>query len=131
MTTGRGCDEPVSASVIVRSKNKESTIGFTLRALRRQSVPVEIVLVDSGSTDGTLQIAERTCDEIVRIRPEDFSYGGALNVGAERASGDVLFALSAHCVPKDDDWVAASLVEYRDPQVAGTNGEVRGPRGSR
>jgi rhamnosyltransferase len=109
------------ASVIIRAKNKASTIESTLRALRTQTCSVEIIVVDSGSTDGTLEIASRWADKIIQIPPEAFTYGGALNIGAEAASGSVHFALSAHCVPQRDDWVEQSLRLHEDLGVAGTN----------
>lgn len=112
----------LSASVIVRCKNKIDSIEATLVALRDQSVPVQIVVVDSGSTDGTQAVAKRYADVFVEIEPSNFSFGGALNDGASRASGDVHFALSAHCAPESSLWVEKSLKHYREPLVAATNG---------
>ncbi len=110
------------ASVIVRAKDKADTIERTLVQLRRQTVAVEIVMVDSGSTDGTLEIARRYCDQLIEIRPEQFSYGRALNIGAERAAAPIHFALSAHCAPDRQDWVERSLAHYERPDVAATSG---------
>lgn len=119
----------MTASVIVRARDRAHTIEATLQALRSQTVPVEIVVVDSGSTDGTVEIAERYADTVLHLRPEDFTYGGALNIGAAASSGDVHFALSAHCAPAYDDWVERSLQHYADPAVAGTNQAGRTPSG--
>ena len=110
------------ASAIVRCKDKADTIERTLRSLRAQTVPVEIVVVDSGSTDGTLEIARRHADRIVEIPADSFSFGGALNSGAEAADGDVHFALSAHCEAEREDWVERALAHYERPEVAATNG---------
>ena len=120
----------MDASVIVRAKNKEDTIERTLSSLRRQTVPVEIVLVDSGSADRTVVLARRHCDRIVHLDPSEFSYGGALNVGAGAASGEIHFALSAHCAPVRRDWVELSLAHYANPLVAATNGAGGDPRGN-
>lgn len=121
----------LSASVIVRAKNKAETIGRTLESLRRQTVPCEIVVVDSGSTDGTVAIARRYADKVVEIPAEQFTFGGALNLGAGIASGEVHFALSAHCVPERDTWLEDSLACYRlDERVAGTNQAVCTPSGA-
>lgn len=116
------------ASVIVRARDKASTIESTLRALRSQTCSVEIIVVDSGSTDGTLEIARQWADKVIAIPPESFSYGGALNIGAQAASGSVHFALSAHCVPSRDDWVEQSLRLHEDLGVAGTNQADLTPR---
>jgi rhamnosyltransferase len=118
-------------SVIVRSKDKVDSIEKTLTGLRSQTIDVEIVVVDSGSTDGTLEIARRYCDELIEIPASSFTYGGSLNLGAEKSSGDVVFALSAHCVPSSEQWVEWALEAYTDSSVAGTTGEVWAPNRGR
>jgi rhamnosyltransferase len=117
------------ASVIVRAKNEASSIEATFEALRRQTVASEIVVVDSGSTDGTLDIARRWCDRLVEIPAEEFTFGHALNVGAAAATHRIHFALSAHCAPHRDDWIERALAHYEDAQVAATNGHIYTPDG--
>jgi rhamnosyltransferase len=117
--------------VIVRTKDKVDTIVATLRALRDQTVPAEIVVVDSGSTDGTLELARPLADRIVELPPERFTYGRALNVGAEAARAPVHFALSAHCLPSDERWVERALRLHERSDVAATNGTRSLPDGTR
>lgn len=109
------------ASVIVRSKDAASTIESTLQSLRSQTVPVEIVVVDSGSTDGTLDVARQYADRLVQIEPADFSFGGALNLGADSAAAEFHFALSSHSVPETEEWIERSLAHYENPEVAATS----------
>ncbi len=119
-----------AASVIVRARDSEGTIERALRALRAQTVPVEIIVVDSGSTDATLEIARRYSDCVIEIAPEQFTFGRALNVGARAASEPINFALSAHCAPGRTDWVERSLAHYEHREVAGTAGyRAPGPAG--
>jgi rhamnosyltransferase len=117
----------LTASVVVRAKNKQATIERTLRAVRAQTVPAQVIVVDSGSTDRTLEIARLYDAEIVETPPAEFSYGRALNIGAEHAHGDIVFALSAHSAPHGDQWIEWSLEAYRDPAVAATLGHTEGP----
>lgn len=117
------------ASVIVRCKDEAPVIERALRSLREQTVETEIVLVDSGSTDGSVDLARPHCDQVIRLSPEEFSFGGALNVGAAQASAAVLFALSAHCVAADPLWVETALEHYADERVAATCGLVMEPNG--
>ena len=117
------------ASVIVRAKDEAAAIERTLAAVRAQTAEVELIVVDSGSTDGTIEIARRYCDELIEIAPEEFMFGHALNVGAEAASAPIHFALSAHCVPPSADWVERSCGYYGDPAVAATHGDRVGPDG--
>lgn len=111
-----------AASVIVRTRDSARTVGRTLAALRAQTIPVEVVVVDSGSTDGTLEIVRPECDQLIEIRAEEFTYGRALNLGAEAAMAPFHFALSAHCAPERRDWIERSLCHYEDADVAGTGG---------
>jgi rhamnosyltransferase len=122
-------DGAPAASVIVRSKDEEQAIGRCLQRIRAQSVPVEIILVDSGSTDRTLEIAEPLVDRVIRIAPEDFTFGGALNTGAAAATADVHVAVSAHCFLERDDWIARAVAHFEDPRVAGCWGIRTTPDG--
>jgi rhamnosyltransferase len=107
--------------VIVRCKNEARTLGATLDALERQTVRPEIIVIDSGSTDGSRELAAGRCDLLLDIEPESFTYGRALNLGARTAAAQVHFACSAHCVPHED-WVERSLAHYGREDVAATNG---------
>lgn len=117
----------VSASVIVRLKDEERTIEATLRSLRNQTVAVELIVVDSGSRDGSLDIARRWADRVVEVPPTAFSYGHALNIGAAAASAPFHFALSAHCVAPTSAWIEMSVAHYARSDVAATSGELFTP----
>jgi rhamnosyltransferase len=125
--------KPVAAhaSAIVRVKDEAGTLERTLLSLRRQTIVPETIVVDSGSTDGSLEIATPLCDRLFEIPPEEFSYGRALNIGARAASAEAHFALSAHCFPERDDWIERSLAHYERENVAATNGSDKLPDGRR
>ena len=118
-----------NASVIVRVRDEERTLSRTLASLRGQTVRPEIIVVDSGSRDGSIAIARRNCDRLVEIPPDEFSYGRALNLGARAASAPIHFALSAHCFAEREDWIERSLRHYEREQVAATNGSQTFPDG--
>jgi rhamnosyltransferase len=95
-------------SVVVRTLNEARYLPELLQGVARQrqnGLRVETVLVDSGSTDGTLQIAQDYGCVITHIRREEFSFGRSLNRGCEVASGDILVFVSGHCVPTDEHWL--------------------------
>lgn len=99
---------PAKASVVVRTLNEARYLGELLQSIEDQEtdgIDCEVVLVDSGSTDDTLTIAERFGCRILHITREDFSFGRSLNMGCEAASGDILIITSGHCVPADRHWV--------------------------
>jgi glycosyltransferase involved in cell wall biosynthesis len=114
-------------SVVIRCYNEEQHIGRLLSGIRQQTVRnVEIILVDSGSTDATLAIASQYPVKIISIQPEYFSFGRALNLGCQEASGEFIVIASAHVYPVYKDWLEQLLAPFSEPQVALTYGKQRG-----
>ena len=96
------------ASVVIRTLNEARYLDELLKGIREQltdNLGTEVVLVDSGSTDGTLAIAEKHGCKIVHIKREEFSFGRSLNRGCEAAQGDILVITSGHCVPASELWL--------------------------
>ena len=123
---------PTTVSVVVRAKNEQEGIGRTLELVASQQVEaeVEVIVVDSGSTDRTVEIARRHGARILEIPASSFTYGGALNDGCAAAAGEILVALSAHAYPTDPTWLAAMLEAFEDPAVACASGLSHGPDGT-
>lgn len=95
-------------SIIIRTLNEERYLPELLSSLKGQDTQtdnLEIVLVDSGSTDNTVSIAEKHQCKIVPIAKRDFTFGRSLNLGAEASSGDILVMISGHCVPVGSHWL--------------------------
>ncbi len=114
-------------SIIVRVYNEERHIGRLLAGILQQSLrDVEIILVDSGSTDATVAIASRFPVRIMTIDPEEFTFGRSLNIGCRAARGEFLVMASAHVYPVYDDWLERLLAPFEDPRVALTYGKQRG-----
>ena len=68
----------MNCSIIIRAYNEEKYIGRLLEGLKQQTLKeVEIILVDSGSTDQTISIAESCGARIVRIPSAEFTFWGA------------------------------------------------------
>jgi len=115
----------MDVSVIIRTLNEGKYLGELLKAVESQDVGelrVEKVLVDSGSTDNTLEIAEQHACVICHISREDFSFGRSLNKGCELASGKILVIVSGHCIPANNRW----LGELIRPIQEGAAGYVYG-----
>lgn len=114
-------------SVIVRCFNEERHIGRLLAGIAEQSVDgVEILVVDSGSTDATVAIASRYATRILSIRPEEFSFGRSLNLGCSQARGRFLVFASAHVYPVYRDWLESLLAPFESDEVALVYGKQRG-----
>lgn len=99
-------ESPRRISAVIRAYNEAAHIGRLLAGLGQQTIrPDEIIIVDSGSTDDTVAIAEAAGCTIVPISKSEFSFGRALNRGCAAASGDVLLFASAHVYPVYDTYV--------------------------
>lgn len=106
-------------SIVIRCYNEEQHIGRLLSGIMQQTIPdVEIIVVDSGSTDATVAIASRYPIQLVSIRPQDFSFGYSLNAGCRAASGQFIVIASAHVYPVYKNWLERLLAPFDDPQVA-------------
>lgn len=118
----------MTCSIIIRAFNEEAHIGKLLNGIKQQetSTDLEVILVDSGSKDNTVRIAESYGAKIVRIRPEEFSFGRALNIGCQQASGDILLFASAHVYPVYTNWIDQMLKPFEDQKVALTYGRQIG-----
>lgn len=131
---GQEEDGPVyadrSTTVIIRTRQSVHTLTAALDAVRTQTVPAEIIVVDSGSTDGTLEVAHAEADRVLSLSPNTFSYGRALNLGIAAARTSVIFALSSHALPPGPEWLARSLDHHADPQVIATCGAVSSSDGA-
>jgi glycosyltransferase involved in cell wall biosynthesis len=113
----------LGASVLIRTRNEARLIGECLAAvLSQDGVDVEVIVLDSGSTDGTVDIARRFPVCLMTIPAEHFSYGYSLNVGFEAAEHAYLVALSGHAIPLSQRWLARLLSHFQDPRVAGVSG---------
>ena len=108
-------------SVVIRTLNEARHLPALLDGIRRQDCPgieVETVLVDSGSTDGTLDIARKHATKVMNIRKEEFSFGRSLNIGCAAATGDVLVFVSGHCIPTTPNWIATLIAPLDQQGIA-------------
>jgi glycosyltransferase involved in cell wall biosynthesis len=107
-------------SLIIRSYNEQKHIRRLLEGIKKQTAikQIEVILVDSGSDDDTVLIAKEYGVTIINIRPEEFSFGRALNKGCAAAKGDYLLFASAHVYPLYTDWVEKMMAPFSDGDVA-------------
>ncbi len=122
----------LEASIVIRCCNEEHNIDRLLSGILQQSIKdIEIILVDSGSTDATLSIVARYPVKILNIRPEEFSFGRSLNLGCQEVKGEFIVIASAHVYPVYQDWLEQLLAPFSDPQVALVYGKQRGNKATK
>jgi len=107
-------DEPIKAkvSIIIPVKNAGEEFEYTLRRLKQQEgvSETELVIVDSGSDDRTLDIAQSHAEKIFRIPAEDFHHARTRNFGAEQSTGDLLVFTVQDAVPVSNCWLHKLLM---------------------
>jgi rhamnosyltransferase len=112
-------------SVVIPVKDGGADLVRCLDAIARQQVDeeVEVVVVDSGSTDGSVEVARWHGARVHEIPPEEFNHGRTRNLGAELARGDVLAFTSQDAFAADEHWLALLVAPLRsDHEVAGVYG---------
>lgn len=109
-------------SIIIPAKNESQNIAQCLNAIYRQETETnfhfEIIVIDSGSTDHTIEIIKKYPSvRLVQIKPNEFGHGKTRNLGAEMGKGDYIVFLNADAVPMNAHWLS-SLIE---PLIANQN----------
>ncbi|MBL8080082.1 MAG: glycosyltransferase family 2 protein [Anaerolineales bacterium] len=118
----------MNCSIVIRAYNEERHIGRLLEGIKQQTVKdVDVILVDSGSTDSTVAIAESYGARIVKIPSVEFTFGRSLNYGIKAARREFIVMASAHVYPVYPDWLEALLNLFQDERVALAYGKQRGP----
>lgn len=110
----------MDASVIILTKNAGEGFATLLQRLFSQKFDgdYEIIVIDSGSTDGTPEIAQSFPVKFVRIKPEEFHHGRTRNLGAEQATGKALVYITQDALPLHDNWLHRLTDDLENPQVA-------------
>lgn len=114
----------VPISVLVRNYNEAEDLTKLLKGIRGQiyKAPIQIVLQDNGSTDGSLKIAEKYGATIAPMAQEEFTYPKGLNVGMEKAEHEVVIITVAHALPTHNYWLRVAAQDFADSKVAGVYG---------
>jgi glycosyltransferase involved in cell wall biosynthesis/SAM-dependent methyltransferase len=94
-------------SVILPTKNAGPDFRYTLEKIRQQKgiSDIEIIIVDTGSSDDTLKIADHFNASIISIPPEQFNHGTTRNIGARHAHGEYVLFIVQDAIPAGDFWL--------------------------
>lgn len=108
-------------SVVIPTKNGGPLFERVLERLRGQLVEgeVETVIVDSGSSDQTLEVARRHGARLFEIPPQDFNHGPTRNHGIEMARGEIVVLMTQDALPANPHLLGKLIEPFEDPRVAG------------
>ena len=112
-------------SVVVPMYNSEKTIVNTIKALLKQNYPknkYEIILVDDGSTDKTVEVASKFPVKIIKLKHKGPAH--ARNVGVKKSKGNIVLFTDADCIP-DKNWIKNMVNPFKNEEVAGVSGTYK------
>ena len=110
-------------SIVIPTKNGAATLPALLDSLERQQVGLatELIVVDSGSTDGTVELVRNRVDRFITIPLGEFDHGLTRNQGIEASRGELVALFVQDAVPASERLLhelTAPLLS--DERVAGT-----------
>jgi glycosyltransferase involved in cell wall biosynthesis len=104
--------DPVTVAIPVR--NGGALLRETLSAVQAQRLerPVELVVADSASTDGSKELARRYGARVIAVAPGEFSHGGTRNLLVEQSRGGHIAFVTQDAVPANERWLAELLAGF-------------------
>jgi hypothetical protein len=108
----------VRAAVVIPTWNARSLLAEALASIEAQTVPVEIVVVDNASTDGTAEMLATRFPRVTVVRnPDNIGFGRAINRGAQEAAGADVIVLVNNDVVCEPEFVERLLEPFADRRI--------------
>lgn len=109
----------MSVTVAIPVRNGGELFAQTLRALDGQTIDHELLICDSGSTDGSTDLAREHGARVLEIAPSRFNHGGTRNLLMREACGSHVALLTQDAEPADEHWLQRLLTGFElSPEVA-------------
>lgn len=117
-------DETILVSIIIPVKNGDPWLEETIPAILNQRINgyLEIIVLDSGSTDNTKSILSKYPVKAYDIDPTQFNHGLTRNLGANLASGKYIAFTVQDASPVNEYWLQNMLAPFEDNMVVGVCG---------
>jgi rhamnosyltransferase len=109
-------------SVIIPTYNAAQYIEKLLSSLKQQSIRLEVIVIDSSSTDNTRAIAEKQNVKVISIEKKDFNHGATRNEAAFRADGDIIIFMTQDALPENSFSIENIVRPLKDERIAAVYG---------
>lgn len=111
-------------TVAILTRNGGAVLERALRAVGEQQTNrrIELLAVDSGSTDGTLETLKRFGVRVINIPTDDFNWGATRDLAYQHASAPIIVNLSQDAVPNSHSWLERLIAPLEDPGVGASCG---------
>jgi rhamnosyltransferase len=112
----------MKVSVIIPTFNAEKYLPKLLKTLSKQTLSFELVIIDSSSTDKTVEIAHKYTDHVIIIAHSEFDHGGTRTMASKMASGKILVFLTQDALPVNNKSIENIVSAFKDQNVAAAYG---------
>ncbi|NII24095.1 glycosyltransferase family 2 protein [Pseudoflavitalea sp. X16] len=118
-------NDTILVSVVVPVKNGDYWLAKTLKGILSQKIEklFEVIVIDSGSTDLSLEIIHQFPVRLIQIAPEKFNHGTTRNLGAQEAVGEFVLMTVQDAQPLDEYWMQRLLDGFDEECVAAVCGQ--------
>ncbi len=119
----------IKTSIIIPVKNGAKTLDACLNAIFKQTLihQTEVIIIDSGSTDGSLDIIKKYPVRLYQIKPEDFGHGKTRNYGVSLARGEFVVMTVQDARPATNNWLELLLSNFNDKNTVAVCGQQAVP----
>jgi rhamnosyltransferase len=104
-------------NILIPTLNAGLVLKQILKSLKGQSVPCEIVIADSSSSDETISIATSNNARAIKIRKEDFNHGRTRNLIASKSSGEIIVFMTQDAIPVDDHCIERLIAPLQKSEI--------------
>lgn len=116
----------MDVTIVIPTKNGGEQLDSVLNAVFKQKTKYsyEVICVDSGSTDNTIEIIESYPCKLYKIEPSEFGHGKTRNYGASKGTGEFIIFLTQDALPANDVWIEEFIDAMKeDVRIAGGFGK--------
>lgn len=116
----------MDATIVIPVKNGGARLREVLEMIFRQrtSYQYEVICVDSGSTDGSLEVLSEFPVRLFQIPASEFGHGKTRNYGAAQGTGKYIVFVTQDALPVDENWLQSLLEAMEmDEGIAGGFGQ--------
>jgi len=109
----------VKVSILIPTKNAGSLFENVLNSIRNQEHEevVDLLIVDSGSNDGTLDIARKYNARILQIPTNEFDHGLTRNYGIQNCYGEIIVLMTQDAVPQGKCWLKNIVDTFSEERI--------------